>query len=384
MRSTRAVIDLDALEWNVGVIRRMAPAAKILAMVKANGYGHGMVAIARTLEHLKIDMLGVAFVSEALELRDSQISLPIVTLTPNEPSEAGDVVRHSITTVIGSVEQALELSHQAVSQGRTVVGHLYVDTGMHRDGVRPQEVVDIVRKIDALPALELEGILTHFATADERHDPFLQEQASLFSDVLSSLQQEGRTFDHVHAANTGAIWQAPYTHHTVVRPGLSLHGYAAPETEEMLLRPTLSLVTKVLSVRHLWPGETVSYGRRFMTAQETRIATLPIGYGDGYLRALSGKAHCLIRGKEYPIVGTICMDECMVDIGMDEVDAGDDVVLIGRQPTPDGRMRSIDAMQIAGWAGTIPYEITTAISARVPRKYIGRLAPIAEGRTQSV
>ena len=384
IRSTRAVIDLDALEWNYNLIKKRAPTAQVLAMVKANGYGHGMTAISRVLQHLGADMLGVAFVSEAIELREAGITLPIVVLTPHEPQESEAVVTHSLTTVACSIAQAQHLSVAAAAQGKVAQMHLYVDTGMHRDGVHPRDVVDVVATIDSLLGIELSGILTHFATADELHDPFLKEQHQIFEQVLSTLKDKGRVFRYQHVANTGAIWQAPYSHHTLIRPGLSLHGYAVPESEEYRLRPTMSIQTTVLSVRHLWPGETVSYGRRFMAAKETRIATIPIGYGDGYLRALSGKSHCLIRGHVLPIVGTICMDECMVDVGDVPVKEGDDVIILGQQADSAGQVHSIDAVQLAEWAGTIPYEITTAVSARVPRIYVGALTAVATGNSERV
>jgi alanine racemase len=202
------------------------------------------------------------------------------------------------------------------------------------------------------------------------HDPFLAEQLQRFQRLLAQFQEHGRTFATIHAANTGAVWQAPQAVFTMVRPGLSLYGYAQPADAEVHLRPVMSITSRVLSVRRLWPGETVSYGRRYMTPVETSICTVPIGYGDGYLRSLTGKAHCLIGGNRHPVVGTVCMDELMVDVGNHDVRVGDEVVLLGMQPSTTGYLQSIDAAELASWAGTIAYEITTAISARVPRVFV--------------
>lgn len=379
MRSTVATIDTDALVWNVGVIRKRAPNARVLGMVKANAYGHGMLAVARILEHINVDMLGVAFVDEAVQLRKGGITLPIMVLTPNEPHEAETIASSNLSVVVCSTAQANALSAAAEKAGTVVNIHVYVDTGMHRDGFTPHDVVDAVGAIKALPGLHTEGLCTHFATADELHHPFIREQIERFERVVARLAEHGHTFDVVHAANTGGIWQAPFAHYSMIRPGLSMYGYSSPADEEMMLRPVMSITSRVLSLRRIWPGDTVSYGQRYMATQETTIATVPIGYGDGYLRGLTGSAKCLIGGKEYPIVGTICMDECMVDVGSDPVAIGDEVVLLGYQSDARGRVHSIDAIDIAQWAHTIPYEITTLVSSRVPRQYVGSYADIAIG-----
>lgn len=379
MRSTVATIDTDALAWNVSVIRKRAPNAAILGMVKANAYGHGMVPVARILEHLGVDMLGVAFVDEALQLRRAGIDAPIMVLTPNEPHEAADIVAHDITPVVCSRAQAEGLSQAAVAAQGILKVHIYVDTGMHRDGFLPHDVVEEITTIKGLPALIVDGLCTHFATADELHHPFIREQIERFDRVLARCTERHLTFTHIHAANTGGIWQAPFAQYTMVRPGLSMYGYASPTDEEMLLRPVMSITSRVLSLRQIWPGDTVSYGQRYMASSATTIATVPIGYGDGYPRILTGVSKCLIGGVEFPIVGTICMDECMVDVGCAPVHVGDDVVLLGQQGDERGRVHSIDATDLASWAHTIPYEITTLVSARVPRRYVGEYAPIAIG-----
>lgn len=371
MRSTVATIDLEALRWNLSVIRRRADDARILGMVKANAYGHGIDRISRALIDDGVDALGVAFVEEGVLLRKIGINVPILVLTPIEPAEASSAVEHGLWTVVCSVESGRAIAQCAQNSGRIAEAHLYIDTGMHRDGVSPDNALAMLEELDKLSALSVTGICTHFATSDLLNDPFISEQLSEFNRILDAALSSGRSFAYIHAANTGAIWQKRESHFTLVRPGLSLYGYAAPSEEELLLRPVMSISTRVGSRRRIRAGETVSYGRKFMASSDTTILTLPIGYGDGYLRALTGKTMCLIRGKEYPIVGVICMDECMVDVGNDDVSVGEEAIMLGRQSDEHGRVRSIDAEQLASWAGTIPYEITTAVSARVPRRYIG-------------
>lgn len=370
MRCTVARIDLGALRWNLSQLRHRTEGRKIMAMVKANAYGHGMIEVSRTLQESGVDMLGVAFADEGVTLREQGIVVPIMVLTPTMADEARIVVDNALTTVACDFDQVATLGTLAAEGGTKAIVHVYVDTGMHRDGVQPHEAVDFVHALDRLPGIDVQGICTHFATSDEAHSGFLLEQLESFRTVVATLSSAGRTFVHVHAANTGAIWQAEQALCTMVRPGLSLYGYAPPFDDAMTMRPVLSLETKVLSVRRIRAGETVSYGRRYTAPADRTIATIPVGYGDGYPRKLTGKATCLINGRSYPVVGTICMDECMVDVGDDPVAIGDDVVLIGRQADVDGRIASIDATDVAAWAETIPYEITTAITARVPRKYV--------------
>ena len=369
MRSTVATVNLNALRWNLHQVQLRAGSAGVLGMVKANAYGHGIVTVAKTLAESGIDMLGVAFVDEAVQLRQAGISKPIIVLTPTEPHEADLVIEHRITTVACSLEQAQIISERAVVRGVEAETHLYVDTGMHRDGVYPKDAPHLAQAIGELPGIHLTGICTHFATSDEPNHPFITEQLGIFQSVLDACAAGGLTFAHIHAANTGAIWQTPRAVFTLVRPGLSLYGYASPADDAIRLQPVLSLSTRVIAVRRIRTGDSVSYGRRFISPKDTTIVTIPIGYGDGYSRSLSGKSFCLIRGKRYPIVGTICMDECMVDVGDDSVEVGDEVMMLGSQTNASGHVDSIDASDLAQWANTIPYEITTSISSRVPRSY---------------
>ncbi|HRK03721.1 MAG TPA: alanine racemase [Chlorobiota bacterium] len=371
MRQTRAHIDLDALDHNLHVVRSRTHKAEVLAMVKANAYGHGLIPISRHLLSRGVEHLGVAFVDEARDLRQAGVTGSIIVMIPPHLHEVNDVVDLDLTTVVGDVAEASALSEAARAKGQRARIHVYVDTGMRRDGIRPEHILDVLHEIDNLHGLDVEGLCTHFATSDEPHSPFLQEQLSSFLSVVESTRAQGRTFRHIHAANTGAIWQNVAQDFTLVRPGMSLYGYASPGADAQPLRPVLSITSQVLSLRTVWPGESVSYGRRWISPTQTTIATIPIGYGDGYARGLSGKAFVLIGGERYPVVGTICMDECMVDVGNAPVAVGDTVVILGMQPRPDGHLQSIDATDIAEWGSTIPYEVTTAFSARIPRLYSG-------------
>lgn len=379
MRSTVAVIDLDALEWNLSRVRARADGRAILGMVKANAYGHGMIPVARALVECGVDVLGVAFVDEAVGLRLAGITGPILVLTPVEMHEVDTVVQHNLITVACDIDQVRALSECASAHARMVSVHLYIDTGMLREGFRAHDALQASRSIRSMPGVSLDGVCTHFATADEPGGAFLLQQLSTFEHSRQKLVDDGCSFVWVHAANTGALWQSSESHFTLVRPGISIYGYAHAHSEEVTLRPVMSIRSRVVSKRRAWPGDTVSYGRRYMVAEETTIVTVPIGYGDGYLRSLTGHAECLIGGRRCRVVGSICMDELMVDVGDADVAIGDEVVMLGRQDRSGSQVESVDAVELAAWAGTIPYEITTAISGRVPRQYVGRLARLVRG-----
>jgi len=366
MRSTIAEIDTVKLRHNFHHIRSLTPGAAIMPMVKANAYGHGMIECSRMLVEEGADFLGVAFASEGIILRENGIIAPIVVMTPPEPTESAIFCEYDLQPVACSIESMRLLSNEAVTQNKTLQYHLYIDTGLSRDGIMPDEAVDFMKAASELKNIEAIGICTHFATSDEVDTIFAKIQLKSFNQVVEKLKSLNIFFPYIHASNTAGIAHLPEAKFTLVRPGLSMYGCAPThELEDKLsLEPILTLKTSVLSLRRLPAGTPVSYGRRYYTTQETSIATIPIGYGDGYVRALTGKAECLIHGKRYPIVGTICMDECMVDVGDDTIQCGDEVILIGNQGE-----ECITAAQIADNCGTIPYEILTAISARVPRVY---------------
>lgn len=338
-----------------------------MAMVKANAYGHGMIDCAREIE-AEVDMFGVAVMYEGVMLRLAKISKPIVVMMPPDVYDAEKFCECDLQMVACSLEIMQMFDMEAKRQGVTLKAHLYIDTGMRRDGVEPHDAVSFMEQCKEFSNISIIGVCTHFATADVADKTFTQQQVQKFLDTVDSLRSAGYTFQFIHAANSSAILQHTSLQTTpcnLVRPGLSLYGLSPLQenTESSLaLKPVLSLHSRVNALRRISAGESVSYGRRFIAHQETTIATIPIGYGDGYSRMLSGKAECLIHGKRYPIVGTICMDECMIDVGNDAIALGDEVVLYGAQGN-----EYISVQETATILGTIPYEVTTMITARVPR-----------------
>lgn len=350
-------------------VRQRADARHVMAIVKANAYGHGMAECARIFREEGVDFLGVAFADEAAELRAAGDAGRIVVLTPPLPEEAGLFCEHELDVVACSLSAMEAFSRAAIQAGITLRAHLYIDTGMRRDGIEPEEAVAFMQSCAALPGLTFVGVCTHFATSDEADRTFALRQLALFNTALHDLEKAGFRFPLVHAANSGAVVNLPEAHFTLVRPGLTLYGYDPSQdaAEPPALRPVMTLRTRINSVRRVPPDTSVSYGRRYFTREDTWIATIPIGYGDGFMRLLSGKASCLIRGREFPVVGTICMDQCMVDTGDLAVEPGEEVVLIGRQ-----QAAQLSAGELARRLGTIPYEVLTAISARVPRVYSHR------------
>ncbi len=366
MRTTTAYINKKNLRYNIKRIRELAPDSEIMAIVKANAYGHGLLGTAQILRYDGIEFLGVAFANEGVMLRESGDTQPIIVLIPAFPDEAQYFCKYNLQAAISSEEFLVALSNAAQQRNIVVKTHLLIDTGMHRDGVDAKNAVDFMKKFGNLPNIEMHGVATHFATSPTNKD-YARKQLKLFNDTLENLKEEGFTFKYIHAANSGALANLPNAYFNLVRPGLALYGYApsAEVREKLKVKPILSLKSQVIVTRRIEAGESVSYDRLFVAKKQTTIATVPLGYGDGYFKTLTGRAQCLINGKRYPVVGSICMDEIMVDCNNDEVNPGDEVVLIGKQGNEE-----ILADEIAGWVGTIPYEITTAISARVSRVYI--------------
>ncbi|GIV54970.1 MAG: alanine racemase [Candidatus Kapaibacterium sp.] len=364
MRPTRIEISASALRNNIALFRRIAPGTVLIAVVKANAYGHGMELVARTIEPL-VDMFGVAFVEEGAALRVAGITKPILVLMTPTVSDAETIVAERLDVVACSLDVMQQIDRVARSRAQRIGAHVYVDTGMHRDGILPEEVPAFVEACAQLDGIELVGICTHFARSDERDCTMTTEQNRRFARVLDQLQAKGYRFPLVHAANTGAALQHPATHYSALRIGIGLYGIAPGEVYAPQLQPVLRLRTAVTAVRRIQAGEPVSYGTYYHAPVPTTIATIPIGYGDGFSRILTGQAECLIGGKCYPIVGAICMDECLVDVGNDPVAIGDEVVLIGSQGT-----QAITASQIAQRMGTIPYEVTTLLHHRIERQLV--------------
>ena len=366
-RPTVAEIDLKALAYNLkGIRRRVGEEVRVMGVVKANAYGHGIVEVARFLENQRIDYLGVANAEEGVVLRESGVTAPIHVFTLPSKLQVSLFVRHSLEPTVCSQHDAALLNAEALKTGKTVPVHLKIDTGMNRIGVEPKDLKKLLKFLGKLRGLEIKGVYTHFAAADSRDKSFSKLQLTEFQKALEELRNEKVSADVIHCAGSAGILDLPESWFSLVRPGIMLYGYypSLETTESVTLKPVLSLKSRVSLVKWVEPGETVSYGRRFTAKRRTRIATLPLGYADGYMRSLTGRSSVLIRNKKFPTAGTICMDQLMVDVGSEDVRVGEEAVLIGCQ-----RRERISAYDLAGTLGTIPYEICTNISSRVPRIY---------------
>lgn len=336
-----------------------------MAVVKANAYGHGIVEISKYLNKFGVEYFGVAFTDEGALIRESGLNNPILVLVPDANGDAENIVNYNLDVAVSTIDFSKKLSKIAKKQNKIITTHLYIDTGMSRDGIFPYEAVDFMKKFIELPNLRMRGICSHFSSSDSDKD-FSLYQLNSFKSCLDELNSYGIKFELIHLANSAGIFEFPEAHFNMVRPGLALYGYSYSKNhnDDEYLKPVLSLSTKVISIRTIHEGDSVGYNRTYIAKEPTRIATIPIGYGDGYTRHLTNLSKCIIKGKFYDLVGTICMDESMVDIRFDNINIGDDVTLIGTQ-----NELNLGADYLAENSGTITYEILTSISARVPRIY---------------
>jgi len=344
---------------------------EIMAVVKADAYGHGVFETVPTLLENGASRLAVSMLDEAIQLREFGIKVPILVLGYTEPSRAEDIIKYNITQTVFSHELAKALSDAAVKLGRQAKIHIKIDTGMGRVGFKPGygAVKDVVR-ISELPGIIIEGLFSHFASADEADPEYTRLQFERFESIVQELNRIGILIPVKHIANSAAVIQYPNLHLNMVRPGIILYGlYPSDEVDRKLIdiRPAMELKAKVVHVKEVEEGTPISYGRTFVTKRKSRIATLPIGYADGFSRLLSNKGRVLIHGQYAPIVGTICMDQCMVDVtDIDgEVKTGDEAVIFGVQ----GNNR-ITVEEIAELCNTINYEVVCLIGKRIPRVYL--------------
>jgi len=368
-RPTWIEIDLSAIANNIRRIQAIVgPEVRILASLKADAYGHGAIKVARTVLHNGASMVGVATVSEATPLREAGILAPILVFGYVPLWQMREAVQLGLTITLYSVESAQALSRAVLALGQTVNVHVKVDTGMGRLGVRAEqveEVVALVREIHALPGLQLEGIFTHFAMADTVDLTHAHMQLNRFLRVLQALEEQGMRPPLVHADNSAALLSLPETRFDMVRPGIALYGLDPSDDVRLPegFRPALSFKTQVAQVKIIPAGEGISYGCTYVTEEPTRIAVLPVGYADGFRRGPSNWGTVLLHGQEAPIVGRVCMDQCMVNVShLPQTRVGDEVLLIGRQGAA-----TLTAEQVAQRLGTSNYEVVSAILARVPR-----------------
>ena len=369
MRPTRAIINLGALRHNIRQIRAALPdSTRFIAVVKANAYGHGVIPVSRTALGAGADWLAVAIPEEGIELRAAGFQVPILVMGMSLPHQAPLFVDHRLIAAVSSPASLQAFHAAALAKNTKVRVMIKLDTGMGRVGVQPAETLAFVRQALSLAGIEVIGLFTHFAAADETDPTFTQLQLDRLEEVVSLLAQAGISLPLVSAANSAAVDAFPAAHFDAVRPGIILYGLPpAPDMALQLdLRPIMSLVTQIVHIKKVPANTPVSYGCTYRTFEPTWLATLPLGYADGYSRHLSNKADVLVHGSRRPIVGRVCMDQIVIDLGPHcDASVGDEVVLFGRQ-----NQAEITLTELAVLAGTINYELACAISPRVPRVYI--------------
>lgn len=355
MNPSRLTVDLDALTRNLLRLRDAAGGRALIPAVKANAYGHGLVEVSRHIEPL-VAMLGVAAVDEATALRAAGITKPILKFSPTLPDELDAAAAACLTLTVSSLDDV----HAASDSGHEFNVHLKIDTGMRRVGVQIADAVEAARAIVAAPNLTLEGLLTHLAVADEPDgEDFTRAQLASFQEAVAAVEQAVGKVKWVHAANSAGILDHDLSGTNAVRPGIAMYG-SAPGME-----PVATWTSRVTLVKELAAGEAVSYGLTWRAPRKTRVATVAIGYGDGYSRLNSNRGRVLIDGSSYPIVGRVCMDQTLVDLGPDsQIQTGAEVVLMGQSGD-----ETITVQEIADLMGTITYEVTCLISPRVTRVY---------------
>ena len=370
MRLTRAEIDLKSLRDNYdGIKKQVTENVKIMGIVKANAYGHGLIEIARALMSFGSDYLGVGFLEEGIVLRQNGINIPILVLGGVLGSQIREFIQHDLEITISSIEIAERIEHEVPNHNRKKARvHLKIDTGMERIGVHSENASQFIERACRMPHLEVVGVYSHLASADEKDKAFTYYQLDRFQSVIEKIKSMGIEIPNIHLANSGAILDMPETYFSMVRPGIMLYGiYPSRETSEGIsMHPILTLKSNVVFIKEVAQNTSISYGRKYFTPKRTRIATIPIGYGDGYSRSLSNTGEVLINGQRFPIVGIVCMDQIMVDIGFEaNVHVGDEVVLIGISGD-----KAISVWELSDKTGTVPYELLTGIAARVPRVFI--------------
>jgi len=367
-----AEIDLNAIAHNVREIRKLTGSrVEMMGVVKADAYGHGVLEVVRTLLDNGVTQLAVSMLDEAIQIRKMGIDVPILILSYTDPARAEEIVENELTQTVFSFDLPQALSAASVKLGKSVKIHIKVDTGMTRVGFMPgYNAVKNIIEIGRMPGLIIEGIFTHFASADERETDYTYMQFERFMSICTELGRVGIHIPLKHVCNSAGIIQYPEMHLDMVRPGVILYGlYPSREVDrnKIRLKPAMTLKANVIFVKDVEPNVCISYGRTFRTSRPSKIATIPIGYADGYTRLLSNKGRMLVNGEFAPVVGNICMDQCMIDITdlKHEVHTGDEVVIFGSQ---SGACISVE--ELAAQIGTINYELVCIIGKRIPRVYL--------------
>lgn len=359
-------IDNQQFKRNIDLIKRFIGKSKLCLPIKANAYGHGLIPIAKAAEEVNVDYLAVSCLQEGGVLREAGIKLPILVFGAIHEEQIPELLEYDLEITLSSLYKAKMLAEKCEAFNRTCRVHIEVDTGMQRTGVRPDTALQLLEYIDQTKHLQLAGIYTHLATADSANDVFATKQIQTFKSFLDNQVLKNHPNILCHVANSGGVCNFPASHMDMVRPGLLSFGYFPCQHLPALagIKPFLSIKAKVAYFKVVGEGEGISYNHTYHTRAQTRIVTVPIGYGDGFRRSLSNKGEVIIRGKRYPIVGTVCMDQCMVDIGSGEAYVGDEVTLIGKQDNAE-----ITLNEMAKLCDTIPYEILCGFNDRLPRYY---------------
>jgi alanine racemase len=368
LQRTIAEIDLNAIKSNIAAIReKVGRDKKVLLAIKSDGYGHGAIQVARAVEDAElVDVLGVALPDEGIELRESGIQLPILIMGLILPHKEiiETLLDYDMCQTVADTHLAEEISKVARMRKKEVNLHLKIDTGMGRIGCNPEDTIEFARYITKLDYILLEGVFSHFPISDEPDSDFTRQQIADFKNIIDELTAANIPIRYKHIANSAAILNYDESTFNMVRPGIMAYGYMPSNTckKTIPLIPAMTLKSCIIFLKRVKKGTALSYGLTYVTKRDTNIATIPIGYGDGYSRFLSNRGSVLINGKLYPVSGRVCMDQILVDLGEDSYEIGEEVILFGKE--------KVTVETIADWIGTIPYEITCSISKRVPRVFL--------------
>ncbi len=367
LRPTFVEIDLSAIAFNIKEIKKWVYPAQVMAVVKADGYGHGALQVARVALKSGASYLGVALVEEGIYLRQQGIKEPILVFSGAFEEQLKSFFDFSLEITVYKEITAIKLSEIAHELNKTIDVHIKVDTGMGRIGIAHDKAVPFIEFVNKFDGVSLKGLYTHFATSDEKDKKYTNLQFNRFNKIISQLKKKSIHVPLKHAANSGAIIDLPETHLDMVRPGIMMYGhYPSDETwESVAIKPAMTFKSKVSYIKDVPKNTCISYGRKFITKEATRLATIPVGYADGYNRLLSSKGIVTIRGNKFPVVGRVCMDLIVVDLGEDRtIQEGDEVILFGREED-----NAFTVKEMCNKLNTIPYEVTCWVSKRVPRKY---------------
>lgn len=366
LRPTSVTVDLSALTHNYNVIKKHVGEPIVMPIIKANAYGHGLVEVGKHIAKLDVPYIGVALLEEALLLRETGVKSPILVLGGILGTQIPRFITNQLTLTASSIEKLQLIDQAAEAAGQTAKVHLKIDTGMERIGVHYYNAETLLEESLKCKHITIEGIFSHFANADAYDLTSAKLQLERFKEVLEFYNKRSLPMPIRHMANSGAILQLPEAYFDLVRPGIMLFGvYPSDEVRKTIeVKPALSLSSRVVYFKVVKPNHPVSYGSTWQSDHMVRIVTVPVGYGDGYFRSMTGKAKVIIRDNLYPVVGRICMDQFMVNIEWDSAYNYDEVILIG-----ESEHHKITVEDLAEWAGTIPYEILTNINTRVPRIY---------------